>query len=111
MNLLTWPLKLAAFPGRVARYVRRRLAPDKKAAPTGPYFHAHPLRWFEMNIKPAMPYSIYVWRSVSVAFLRGYIHAALGGKSLLKVIYRLEERFPQLLGKWGQYPLFVVHKP
>ncbi len=115
MNLVTWPLKLAAFPGRLVRYVRRRLAafrgPTKKAAPAGPYFHAHDLRWFETAIKPEMPYSIYVWRSVSVAFLKGYIHAALGGKGILEAIYRLEERFPHFLGKWGQYPLFVVHKP
>ena len=58
-----------------------------------------------------MPYTISVWRSVSVGFLKGYIHGPLGGKALLQAIYRLEERYPRLLGKIGQYPLFVVVKP
>ena len=58
-----------------------------------------------------MPYRILVWRSLSVGFLKGYIHAALGGKRLLAAVYRLEERYPGLLGRLGQYPLFVVDKP
>jgi SAM-dependent methyltransferase len=115
MNLFSWPLKLVTFPGRVARFVRRHAAAFLgRAHPGKPgtlYFHAHNLRWFEEHLKPEMPYSISVWRSVSVGFLKGYIHAPLWGKDLLQAIYRLEERYPRLLGKVGQYPLFIVEKP
>ena len=115
MNLLSWPLKIIAFPGRLVRYVRRCVAAggaSRQAAQVpGLYFHAHNLRWFEANVKPEVPYRIFVWRSLSVGFLKGYIHAALGGKRLLAAVYRLEERYPGLLGRLGQYPLFVVDKP
>ena len=69
------------------------------------------MKWFEKHIKPEIPYTLYVWRSLSVGFLKGYIHARLGGKRLLAAIYRLEDRYPGLLGRLGQYPLFVVEKP
>jgi hypothetical protein len=104
-----------ALPGRVSRWVQKQAAAflerEPRPKPAGPYSHAHDLKWFEEHIKPEMPYDIYVWRSVSVAFLKGYIHDPLWGKHLLKAIYRLEERYPSLLGKWGQYPLFVLKKP
>jgi hypothetical protein len=99
----------------VSRWVQKQAAAflerEPRPKPAGPYSHAHDLKWFEEHIKPEMPYDIYVWRSVSVAFLKGYIHDPLWGKHLLEAIYRLEERYPSLLGKWGQYPLFVLKKP
>jgi SAM-dependent methyltransferase len=115
MTLFSWPVKLGTFPGRAVRFVWRRAAAflgrGHPGQPGALYFHAHNLRWFEQHIKPEMPYTISVWRSVSVGFLKGYIHAPLWGKDLLQAIYRLEERYPRLLGKMGQYPLFVVEKP
>jgi hypothetical protein len=48
---------------------------------------------------------------VSVAFLRAVIYPDWGGRFWLKVIFWLEERFPRLLGRIGQYPLMVIHKP
>lgn len=58
-----------------------------------------------------MPFEIMVWRSVSVAFLRSVIYPEWGGRFWLKVIFWLEERFPRLLGRIGQYPLIVINKP
>jgi SAM-dependent methyltransferase len=58
-----------------------------------------------------MPFEILVWRSVSVAFLRAVIYPDWGGRFWLKVIYWLEERFPRLLGRVGQYPLILIRKP
>jgi SAM-dependent methyltransferase len=58
-----------------------------------------------------MPFEILVWRSVSVAFLRAVIYPDWGGRFWLKVIFWLEERFPRLLGRIGQYPLILIRKP
>lgn len=58
-----------------------------------------------------MDFEILVWRSVSVSFLRSVIYPDWGGRFWLKVIFWLEERFPRLLGRIGQYPLVVIHKP
>ncbi len=57
-----------------------------------------------------MPVEILVWRSVSVRFLRTLIHPWLGGRFWLRLLYRLEERFPHYFGENGQYPLIVIRK-
>ncbi|MBW6474091.1 MAG: class I SAM-dependent methyltransferase [Anaerolineaceae bacterium] len=59
---------------------------------------------------PELKFDIYVWRSISVPFLRAVFHRALGGKFWLKMLYALEENYPEYFGKNGQYPLIVVHK-
>lgn len=58
-----------------------------------------------------MDFDILVWRSVSVPFLRSVIYPDWGGRFWLKVLYRIEELFPRLLGRIGQYPLIVIEKP
>ena len=57
-----------------------------------------------------MPVEIYVWRSVSVRFLRALIHPGLGGRAWLRLLYSLEERFPHFFGERGKYPMVVIHK-
>lgn len=74
------------------------------------YFHSHPLRWFEQQIKPLVDYRLYSWRSVTVNFTRSSIRAKLGGKFFLALLYRLEDRFPGWFGKHGAYPMFVIRK-
>lgn len=60
--------------------------------------------------KYGFDFDILVWRSISVLFLKTYIHGALLGKQILALIYRLEERFPHLAGRLGQYPMFIIKK-
>lgn len=57
-----------------------------------------------------MDISVLVWRSVSVRFLRGVFHSALGGKFWLKILFVLEEKYPEYFGSNGQYPLIVIRK-
>ncbi|MFZ2153295.1 MAG: class I SAM-dependent methyltransferase [Microgenomates group bacterium] len=57
-----------------------------------------------LNIK------IFVWRSVSVFFMRRYIHDNLGGKYLLNLLYELENRWPRFFGLYGRYPLVLIEK-
>jgi hypothetical protein len=45
-----------------------------------------------------------------VRFLRTFVHDRLAGRTLLRLIYWLEERFPHFLGKVGQYPLVELNK-
>jgi len=56
------------------------------------------------------PLEIFVWRSVSVRFLRAMIQPWNAGKIWLKLIYWLEEHFPIFMGENGSYPLIVVEK-
>lgn len=57
-----------------------------------------------------MPVRILVWRSVNVRFLRALVHPRLAGKAFLRLLFWLEERFPEFFGVNGQYPLIVIEK-
>jgi hypothetical protein len=57
-----------------------------------------------------LPLKIWTWRSVSVRFLRTFIHERWGGRRLLRGLFWLEERFPHFLGKNGNYPIIVIRK-
>ena len=63
------------------------------------------------DLSGRVPVEIYCWRSVSVRFLRTYVHPSLGGKAFLSLLFWLEERFPRFFGENGQYPLIVIRKP
>jgi SAM-dependent methyltransferase len=76
----------------------------------GTFVKKHDANWLIKEVGSRIHLEIYVWRSVSVRFLRGYIFPNLGGKWLLRRLYDLEERFPHFMGKHGQYPLIVLKK-
>lgn len=73
------------------------------------YYHPHSCQWFERQ-NWSFTYRIEVWRSISLEFMQSYIFEAFGGRQLLRFIYSLEEKFPQWLGYYGQYPLIVISK-
>ncbi len=127
----SWPhsqmLEWLLFPRRVKKDVRRwtqrlkdpvkkilrRGNRDKSASaitiPETPYHFTHNLAYFEANLKE-MEFEVAVWRSVSVPFLRMYIHPHFFGSAILRWIYRMEENNPARFGRIGQYPLFVIRK-
>jgi SAM-dependent methyltransferase len=76
----------------------------------GTYVNKQNAAWLQNSIGSLLPIKIWCWRSVSVRFLRTFIHKRLAGRFLLKLIYWFEERFPHFLGKYGQYPLIVICK-
>jgi hypothetical protein len=110
VTLFPYRLAVATWVGikRLVRAVRGgRSSADAREPQL--YFRVHPYRWFVKNIKPLMDFETVIWRSVSVDFLRIYIHGGVG-KRLLSWLYSLEEKFPRFLGKSGAYPLFVIRK-
>ena len=74
------------------------------------YYYAHGYKWIRDNLSTLGSMDIYVWRSVSVPFLKTCIHKWLFGKQILDIIYKLEEKFPKILGRFGHYPLIVITK-
>jgi SAM-dependent methyltransferase len=77
---------------------------------SGTFVARRDVAWVEREIGGRMPIEILTWRSVRTAFLRTVVHPRLGGRWLLRVIYMLEERFPNFFGRHGQYPLIVLRK-
>jgi ubiquinone/menaquinone biosynthesis C-methylase UbiE len=84
---------------------------DETSAPAGTFVEKFDADGLIDLLSGRMPFEILVWRSVSVAFLRSVIYPDWGGKFWLRVIYWLEERFPRILGRIGQYPLILIRKP
>jgi SAM-dependent methyltransferase len=76
----------------------------------GTYVRKENAAWLQKEVGSQIPITIYCWRSVSVRFLRTFIHERFAGKFLLKLIYALEDLFPHFLGMYGQYPLVEMGK-
>ncbi len=79
-------------------------------SPKNTFVEKHDPAWFKRTIAPQIPAEILVWRAASVHFLKNYIHEHRGGRRILRLLYRLEERFPRWFGEKGTYPLIVIRK-
>ncbi|HSM25486.1 MAG TPA: hypothetical protein VK856_11535, partial [Anaerolineaceae bacterium] len=76
---------------------------------TGTFVEKLNALWLRKELSE-MKLDIFVWRSVSVRFLRAVFHQVLSGKLWLRVLYSLEEKYPRYFGENGQYPLIVIRK-
>lgn len=102
------------FPFRAVVFVKNRLlrtlgrVTTTKIGTGRLYFYAHTLDYLQRNL-PA--FQLRVWRSLSVPFMRYYIHPWLFGKQILEKVYQKEEQDPEGCGKKGEYPMLVFEKP
>lgn len=78
--------------------------------PKGTFINKNNAAWMKQEIGSSIPLEILVWRSISVNFLRTFIHQRLGGRWFLRLLFWMEERFPHYFGEKGQYPLIVIRK-
>jgi len=77
----------------------------------GTFVNKTSAKWLRNELSGSLDYTILAWRSLNVHFMRTFIHANLGGRYFLRVIYWLEEKFPRFFGINGQYPLIIFRKP
>jgi len=85
-----------------------RLLSKLRGATNELYFAAHSPRWFASQSWP-FRYRILVWRSLPVPLMRAVVHGP-PGRLFLRSLEAVEERWPELLGRVGQYPLIVMEK-
>ena len=100
------------FPSRGFLFVRNRISRLFRGSSNSKdsgilYFHAHTYGYFKQHLPP---FELKVWRSVSVPFMRYYIHPWLGGRKVLEWLYSKEEKDPAACGLKGEYPMFVFTK-
>jgi len=84
--------------------------PADELKPKGTYVSKNNPAWLKRDVSTKLPVEIFVWRSVSVKMLRAFIHEGWGGRTLLRLLFWFEERFPRFFGENGQYPLIVMRK-
>jgi hypothetical protein len=77
--------------------------------PSWPYSFAHPRAWFTSQ-SWQFPLEFRVWRTFGVPEMLTWIRPALLGRSVLAVLYQLENLFPRLLGRLGEYPMLVIRR-
>lgn len=87
-----------------------RAALEAAAGRGGTYIYRYNYAWLRRALGGELPFQVFVWRSVSTDFLRTMIQRRLAGRAFLRAIYWLEERFPRLMGRYGQYPMVVLEK-
>ena len=94
---------------------RKSASAAQPATPPRPthnlYFHAHPYKWFRSELERFCRFDMVCWRAVDQRFLVYYVRPRLFGKTLLKVIYWWEEKFPHMAARLGKFPMFIVKKP
>jgi SAM-dependent methyltransferase len=64
-----------------------------------------------VELQDTLPYEVFAWRSLSPRFMQWFVREELGGRSLLRFVFWLEEKFPRFFGLHGQYPMIVMRKP
>jgi len=89
---------------------KQQVAATSQKSDRGTFVRKHTPIWLQKEVGAYIPVEIWCWRSLSVRFMRTFIHARLGGRFWLRLLYWFEERFPHFFGKNGQYPLIVVRK-
>ncbi|MEQ1587515.1 MAG: methyltransferase domain-containing protein [Cyclobacteriaceae bacterium] len=107
-------MNLTLLPFRAYEYFRQRLRRlfsrvNGKGEPTKMlYFYTHPYSYFVDNLP--FKFELAVWRSVSVPFMKVYIHSWFFGKQILRWLYKQEELNPEKFGLNGEYPMMVFEK-
>jgi SAM-dependent methyltransferase len=94
---LLWPRKLF------------RSTPEAPAAEPAIYFFAHDWRWLTTTDFGG-PTQILCFQSFGNAMFKAFVHERLGGRYILRAVSILEDWFPLLLGRIGEYPLILVRK-
>ncbi len=73
------------------------------------YFHAHRYGWFKKQ-GFNFDFDILCYRSLGEPLLGTFIHRRLFGKQILDLAFYLEDLFPRLAGRLGEYPMIIVRK-
>lgn len=104
MNIALGPVQLYRIARHVAGKWYARLFKKNKL-----YFHAHSPRWFRIN-NPGRSIQFYTWRSVNIYFSRMYLHNNRIGRKILKWVMDLEKKYPEKMGKFGEYGIILIRK-
>jgi len=107
MNISLLPFRAIEFFRHRILNLLAKLSGQKKETKML-YFHAHNYEYFKENIP--FSFELHSWRSISVPFMKVYIHSWLFGKKILECIYDYEEKNPEKCGALGEYPMFIIEK-
>jgi SAM-dependent methyltransferase len=84
---------------------------DEEAAreSVGFYFRPYSADWFLSRPWP-FTFRLAVWRLVSIPVLKFYVYPWLGGRWLLRALFRAETRWSAQLGPHAAYPIILIDR-
>jgi len=112
-------IRLMSFPIRLYRRVTGRQGsfasgienPTEDAERlihrAGTYTFKHNYAWMVQHLSDFPGFDIRVWRSVSTSFLRAFIYRPLAGRTILRLLFAMEDLAPHFFGRIGQYPMLL----
>lgn len=66
--------------------------------------------WFAREISKRFNARLTVYSAISRSFSNTFIRRKAFGRQLTDFIFFLENTFPRFMGRWGQYPVFIIRK-
>lgn len=107
----TWKeLIKRCLPETILNALRKKPLGEGRPAYIPLFFAPHDHAWFRAEVASHEGWTVWVWRFASVPLLKRYAHDGRMGRSLLSLLYWLEERMPHVMGRVGLYPLLVFRK-
>jgi SAM-dependent methyltransferase len=106
---------LRRWLGRIRHALRPReesSAAATSAMSTVPplYFSPQDYAWYAREVASRHRARLKVWSAVSMTFQTRFFSPHRSGRMLLAVVKGMEDYFPWLCGRFGQYPMFVISK-
>jgi SAM-dependent methyltransferase len=115
----SWParifqrIKEPLLRAKALRKGRKRLARNReretKQAGSLLYFHRHPIEWWS-RFSDVATVAILPWASLNTLTQKAVIPDNRLGAKMLDFLFVLEEWYPQLFGRYAEYPLIVLTK-
>jgi hypothetical protein len=97
--------------GRV-RHLFHRPVPTGQTESLPPlFFCPQDHDWFVREVAARRSVTLLTWSSVNAAFHSRFVSDGWLGRATLAVLNQVEDWFPWFCGRFGQYPMFVLHKP
>lgn len=100
------PDSLGASIGRLVRKMHSR---SRRLASSELYFFAHPLSWWS-RFHDEAEIRIFPWRTFAANTQRRLFPDNRLGKAMLRLLFRMEDRYPNFFAKYAKYPMIVLTK-
>ena len=107
---------MRAWRSLIKRVHRQRKLQANEASGTTPkypqlFIDQQTYSWFAQDLRKPFRAKLKVYSALSRSFSNTFLREKAFGKQIAGLIYRLEGAFPGFFGRFGQYPVFVLHKP
>ena len=104
------PDNLVSTFARPLRKLLGRVNAKDSTQPSTIYFEPQPLRWWR-QFEDVAEVKLFPWRTLSTPVQKRLIPSGSIGRTLLRWLFKLEDRFPRFFTRIGVYPMVVLRKP